>query len=101
MTALYALLPDPADAANTGSPRGDLLVLFRDAAAVFIGPAGTAVLGLVGDALRDPEFAARIPHLHPRQRPTGDARRGPTSRRARGARRLSRSARGSWRPGWC
>jgi AcrR family transcriptional regulator len=101
VTALYDLLPDPADAAATGSLRGDLLVLFRDAAAVFIGPAGTALRGLVGDALRDPELAAQIPHLHPRQRPTGDAQRGPTSRRARKARRSSRSPRGSWRPGWC
>jgi AcrR family transcriptional regulator len=60
MTALYDLLPDPADAADTGSLRGDLLVLFRDAAAVFVGPAGIALRGLLSDALRDPQLAAQF-----------------------------------------
>jgi hypothetical protein len=36
-----------------------LLVLLRTAAALFAGPAGTALRGLLSDALRDPALAAQ------------------------------------------
>jgi AcrR family transcriptional regulator len=60
MAAIYGLLPDPADAADTGSLRGDLLALFRSSAEMLAGPAGTAIRGLVSDALREPELAAQL-----------------------------------------
>ena len=60
MAAIYDLFPDPAAAADTGSLRGDLLALFRSAAELLAGPAGTAIRGLMSDALRDPELAAQL-----------------------------------------
>jgi hypothetical protein len=60
IAAIYDLLPDPAAAADTGSLRGDLLALLRSAAAMLAGPGGTAIRGLISDALRDPELAARL-----------------------------------------
>jgi AcrR family transcriptional regulator len=60
MAAIYDLLPDPAAAADTGSLRGDLLALFRSAAELLAGPGGTAIRGLMSDALRDPELAAQL-----------------------------------------
>jgi AcrR family transcriptional regulator len=60
MAAIYDLLPDPATAADTGSLRGDLLALLRTAAEMLAGPGGTAIRGLISDALRDPELAARL-----------------------------------------
>jgi AcrR family transcriptional regulator len=60
MAAIYDLLPDPADAVDTGRLRGDLLALLRSAAELLAGPAGTAIRGLVSDALRDPGQAAQL-----------------------------------------
>jgi AcrR family transcriptional regulator len=60
LAAVYGLLPDPAAAADTGSLRGDLLALFRSAAGLLAGPAGTAIRGLISEALRDPELAAQL-----------------------------------------
>jgi AcrR family transcriptional regulator len=60
LAAIYGLLPDPAAAADTGSLRGDLLALFRNAAGPLAGPAGTAIRGLISEALRDPELAAQL-----------------------------------------
>ncbi|HEX3199157.1 MAG TPA: TetR/AcrR family transcriptional regulator [Propionibacteriaceae bacterium] len=60
MAAIYDLLPDPASAADTGSLRGDLLALFRSSAEMLAGPAGTAIRGLMSDALREPELAAQL-----------------------------------------
>lgn len=60
LAAVYGLLPDPAAAADTGSLRGDLLALFRSAARPLAGPAGTAIRGLISEALRDPELAAQL-----------------------------------------
>jgi AcrR family transcriptional regulator len=60
MAAIYDLLPDPAAAADTGSLRGDLLALLRTAAEMLAGTGGTAIRGLINDALRDPELAARL-----------------------------------------
>jgi AcrR family transcriptional regulator len=60
LAAVYDLLRDPAAAADTGSLRGDLLALLRSAAELLAGPAGTAIRGLISDALRDPESAARL-----------------------------------------
>jgi AcrR family transcriptional regulator len=63
LAAVHELLSDPAAAPETGSLRGDLLALLRTAAELLAGPAGTAIRGLVSDALRDPELAARIRDL--------------------------------------
>jgi AcrR family transcriptional regulator len=60
LTAIYELLSDPAAAPETGSLRGDLLALLRGAAELLAGPAGTAIRGLVSDALRDPKLAAQL-----------------------------------------
>lgn len=60
MDAIYGLLPDPAEAADTGSLRGDLLALLRSAAEMLAGPGGTAIRGLISDALRDPQLADRL-----------------------------------------
>jgi AcrR family transcriptional regulator len=60
VAALYEVLPDPAATADTGSLRDDLLALFRTSAELFVGPAGTAIRGLLSDALRDPELATRF-----------------------------------------
>jgi AcrR family transcriptional regulator len=60
LATVYGLLPDPAAAADTGSLRGDLLALFRSAAGLLAGPAGTAIRGLISEALRDPELAAQL-----------------------------------------
>jgi AcrR family transcriptional regulator len=60
MAAIYDLLPDPAAAADTGSLRGDLLALLRSAAEMLAGPGGTAIRGMISDALRDPQLAARL-----------------------------------------
>ena len=60
MDAIYDLLPDPAETADTGSLRGDLLALLRSAAEMLAGPGGTAIRGLISEALRDPEQAAQL-----------------------------------------
>jgi AcrR family transcriptional regulator len=60
MDAIYDLLPDPAVTADTGSLRGDLLALLRTAAEMLAGPGGTAIRGLISEALRDPEQAAQL-----------------------------------------
>jgi AcrR family transcriptional regulator len=60
LAAVYDLLPDPAAAADTGSLRGDLLALLRSAAELLAGPAGTAIRGLISDALRHPELTAQL-----------------------------------------
>jgi AcrR family transcriptional regulator len=60
LAAVYGRLPEPAAAADTGSLRGDLLALFRSAAGPLAGPAGTAIRGLISEALRDPELAAQL-----------------------------------------
>ena len=60
LAAVYGLLPGPASQIDTGTLRGDLLALFRNAAGLLAGPAGTAIRGLISDALRDPELAAQL-----------------------------------------
>jgi AcrR family transcriptional regulator len=60
MDAIYDLLPDPAASADTGSLRGDLLALLRNAAGMLAGPGGTAIRGMISEALRDPEQAAQL-----------------------------------------
>ena len=60
MDAIYDLLPDPAATADTGSLRGDLLALLRSAADMLAGPGGTAIRGLISEALRDPGQAAQL-----------------------------------------
>jgi AcrR family transcriptional regulator len=62
LAAVYDQLPDTAAAPDTGDLRGDLLALFRSAARLLAGPAGVAIRGLVGDALRDPELAGQLRH---------------------------------------
>lgn len=60
MAAVYQVLPDPGAVSDTGNLRGDLLALLRSAADLFSGPAGTAIRGLLSDALRDPHLATRF-----------------------------------------
>jgi AcrR family transcriptional regulator len=60
MAAVYNLLPEPATTADTGSLRGDLLAFLGSMADLLAGPAGTAIRGLVSDALRDPEHGAQL-----------------------------------------
>lgn len=60
LAAVHDQLPDTAAAVDTGSLRGDLLALFRSAAQLLGGPAGAAIRGLLGDALRDPEHAGKL-----------------------------------------
>jgi AcrR family transcriptional regulator len=58
--AVLPLFPDPADQADTGSLRGDVLSFFTSVADILAGPAGTALRGLVSDVLRDPALAAQL-----------------------------------------
>jgi AcrR family transcriptional regulator len=60
LAAVYDQLPDTVAAPDTGSLRSDLLALFRGAARALAGPAGLAIRGLVGDALRDPELSGQL-----------------------------------------
>jgi len=60
LAAVYDQLPDTAVVPDTGSLREDLLALFGSAAQLLAGPAGVAIRGLVGDALRDPELAGQL-----------------------------------------
>lgn len=60
MDVVYHILPDPASAPDTGSLRGDLLATLRAVARELAGPAGQALRGLLSDALRDLEWAARV-----------------------------------------
>jgi AcrR family transcriptional regulator len=60
LAAVYDQLPDTAAAPDTGSLRGDLLALFRRVAGLLAGPAGVAIRGLLGDALRDAELAGQL-----------------------------------------
>lgn len=60
MSAAYTLLPDLATVTDTGDLRGDLLALHRESAELLAGPAGRAIRGLISDALRDPDVAARF-----------------------------------------
>jgi AcrR family transcriptional regulator len=60
LAAVHHQLPDTAAAPNTGSLRGDLLALYRGAARQLSGPAGVAIRGMLGDALRDPELHGEL-----------------------------------------
>lgn len=53
MAAVYSVLPDPSDVADTGSLRGDLLALLRHTAAALDGAPGEAMRGLLSEALGD------------------------------------------------
>ena len=61
--AAYHVLPDPAELADTGTLRGDLLAVLRHVGDQVAGPAGRAIRGVLGDVLRDharaEEFRAR------------------------------------------
>jgi AcrR family transcriptional regulator len=60
MDAVYHVLPDPQAPPDTGTLRGDLLSMFRAAARQLDGPAGQGLRGLLSDALRDEDGAARM-----------------------------------------
>ncbi|SIO85499.1 TetR/AcrR family transcriptional regulator [Nocardiopsis sp. JB363] len=60
MDAVYHLLPDPEQVPDTGELRGDLLALLRQNAAMLDGPAGSALRGLLAEALPDPEHGREI-----------------------------------------
>ncbi|MBI3688231.1 MAG: TetR/AcrR family transcriptional regulator [Actinobacteria bacterium] len=60
LDAVYHVLPDPASPPDTGTLRGDLLALLRRNAELLAGPAGEAIRGLLGDALRDQTHTAQL-----------------------------------------
>ncbi|MBB5080227.1 TetR/AcrR family transcriptional regulator [Nonomuraea endophytica] len=60
MAAVYSVLPDPADVADTGSLRGDLLALLRHTSAALDGAPGEAMRGLLSEALGDRGQAATL-----------------------------------------
>lgn len=51
MDAVRHLMPDPTAPPDTGTLRGDLLALLREAAGLMAGPAGEALRGLLSEAL--------------------------------------------------
>jgi AcrR family transcriptional regulator len=55
--AAYHVLPDPAELADTGTLRDDLLAVLRYVGDQVAGPAGRAIRGVLGDVLRDPARA--------------------------------------------
>lgn len=66
--AVYTTLPIPAELADTGSLRGDLLALFELVGRTLAGPSGQALKGLISETLRDPDVAERF---HARSRGRG------------------------------
>ncbi|MFI9555335.1 TetR/AcrR family transcriptional regulator [Nonomuraea endophytica] len=60
MAAVYSILPDPSDVADTGSLRGDLLALLRHTSAALDGAPGEAMRGLLSEALGDRGQAATL-----------------------------------------
>lgn len=51
LDAVHSAFPDPAETADTGSLRGDLMLLLGQAAELLRGPYGEALRGLLGEAL--------------------------------------------------
>jgi AcrR family transcriptional regulator len=62
LDAVYAEAPDLGSPPDTGTLRGDLLVLMRGAAQLMLGPAGEAMRGLLSDVLGSPERTAQLRH---------------------------------------
>jgi AcrR family transcriptional regulator len=58
MDAVYHVLPDPSSAPDTGTLRGDVLVVLRETGRLLSGPAGEALRGLLSEALADETRAA-------------------------------------------
>ena len=57
---VYRALPEAEDIRDTGSLRGDLEGVLRDAAAQLSGPAGAGMRGILSDALGDPGAADEL-----------------------------------------
>ena len=74
LAAVQAAVPDPDALPDTGSLRGDLLAFFRAAADHLDGPAGSALRGVLGDALGDPGSAAELYGARHRRRSTEQLR---------------------------
>lgn len=70
MAAVYDVLVEAETTPDTGTLRGDLLMMFRQVAAQLEGPAGEAMRGLLSEALRDSERHAEL-----RDHSQGNARR--------------------------
>ncbi|MFP5282264.1 MAG: TetR/AcrR family transcriptional regulator [Actinomycetes bacterium] len=62
LDAIRTTFPEPADAPDTGSLRGDLLALLRWAADLLRGPSGEALRGLLGEALADNDRLRQLRH---------------------------------------
>ena len=60
LAAVLTTLPDPDDLVDTGSLRGDLLAWFHELAAQLQGPAGSALRGILGGVLGDPDSATEL-----------------------------------------
>lgn len=55
MDAVYRLVPDPTDLPDTGGLRGDLLAALGQVATTLDGPAGSALRGMLAEALPERE----------------------------------------------
>ncbi|MER7013070.1 TetR/AcrR family transcriptional regulator [Saccharopolyspora sp. NPDC000359] len=60
LAAVYSAWPEPDEAVDTGTLRGDLLAMLRHHAEVLAGPAGEALRGLLGDVLADEDRMVRL-----------------------------------------
>ncbi|GAA4949477.1 TetR/AcrR family transcriptional regulator [Streptomonospora halophila] len=60
MDTAYHLLPEPADVADTGTLRGDLLAMLRLVNDNLAGPAGQAMRGVISEVLQDDTRAAQV-----------------------------------------
>ncbi|MCG5218703.1 TetR/AcrR family transcriptional regulator [Streptosporangium sp. KLBMP 9127] len=60
METVYRTFPDPTSMPDTGSLRGDSLMVLRQVAEQLAGPVGEALRGLLSDVLRDPVRAKEI-----------------------------------------
>jgi AcrR family transcriptional regulator len=79
LDAVRHSMPDPTSPADTGSLRGDVLAFLRQSAQLLDGPAGQALRGLLGDALRDQE---RMQELRQRSHGNGVTAMTEITRRA-------------------
>jgi AcrR family transcriptional regulator len=60
LAAAYHALPDPADIADTGTLRGDLIGVIGTSVDVVSGPVGLALRGLISEAIIDPQAANEL-----------------------------------------
>lgn len=79
LDAVHHAMPDPMSPTDTGSLRGDVLAFLRQSARLLDGPAGQALRGLLGDALRNQQ---RMQELRQRSHRNGVTAMTEITRRA-------------------